>query len=234
MKYTNHLHLGFFTLQCILEAFAYQHIYFNGYIAKEFCYKKTQIWTFLEVQWIRMRQCQGHGFSPWSGMIPHATEQLSPGAAVTGTCTLQCLRSATRRATTVRRSPRTTLKSRPRLLWLEKALALQWGASRVESKSVDILKIKEDNVQIKAGHYSAGSEDGQRGRATRNAIPEARKGKRTDSHLEPLWCAWSGHTLILALYDSFHSSGLQNCQGIHFCGHKPHRLWRFGTASRGN
>ena len=116
MKYTNHLHLGFFTLQCILEAFAYQHIYFNGYIAKEFCYKKTQIWTFLEVQWIRMRQCQGHGFSPWSGMIPHATEQLSPGAAVTGTCTLQCLRSATRRATTVRRSPRTTLKSRPRLL----------------------------------------------------------------------------------------------------------------------
>ena len=48
MKYTNHVHLGFFTLQCILEAFAYQHIYFNGYIAKEFCYKKTQIWAHTE------------------------------------------------------------------------------------------------------------------------------------------------------------------------------------------
>ena len=33
--------------------------------------------TSLLVQWIEIR---GHGFNPWSGKIPHATEQLSPWA----------------------------------------------------------------------------------------------------------------------------------------------------------
>ena len=28
-------------------------------------------------------QCRGHGFEPWSGKIPHATEQLTPCATTT-------------------------------------------------------------------------------------------------------------------------------------------------------
>ena len=28
-------------------------------------------------------QCRGHGFDPWSGKIPHAAEQLSPGTTTT-------------------------------------------------------------------------------------------------------------------------------------------------------
>ena len=28
-------------------------------------------------------QCRGHGFKPWSGKIPHATEQLGPWATIT-------------------------------------------------------------------------------------------------------------------------------------------------------
>ena len=28
-------------------------------------------------------QCRGHRFNPWSGKIPHATEQLSPCATTT-------------------------------------------------------------------------------------------------------------------------------------------------------
>ena len=32
----------------------------------------------LVAQWLRIHcQCRGHGFEPWSGKIPHATEQLS-------------------------------------------------------------------------------------------------------------------------------------------------------------
>ena len=37
----------------------------------------------LVVQWLRMHQCMGHGFEPWSGKIPHATEKLSPCATTT-------------------------------------------------------------------------------------------------------------------------------------------------------
>ena len=38
----------------------------------------------LVVQWLRIAcQCRGHGFEPWSGKIPHATEQLSPCATTT-------------------------------------------------------------------------------------------------------------------------------------------------------
>ena len=56
---------------------------------------------------------------------------------------------------------------------------------------MNILKIKEDSVIIKARHDSAGCEDGQRGLAPRNAVSEARKGKRTASHLELSWCTRS-------------------------------------------
>ena len=33
--------------------------------------------------WESACQCRGHGFKPWSGKIPHATEQLSPWATIT-------------------------------------------------------------------------------------------------------------------------------------------------------
>ena len=33
--------------------------------------------------WESACQCRGHGFEPWSGKIPHATEQLSPWATIT-------------------------------------------------------------------------------------------------------------------------------------------------------
>ena len=33
--------------------------------------------------WESACQCRGHGFEPWSGKIPHAMEQLSPGTTTT-------------------------------------------------------------------------------------------------------------------------------------------------------
>ena len=33
--------------------------------------------------WESACQCRGHGFEPWSGRIPHATEQLDPWATIT-------------------------------------------------------------------------------------------------------------------------------------------------------
>ena len=47
-------------------------------------YKKC----FLGLPWCRSGwesacQCRGHGFEPWSGKIPHATEQLGPWATTT-------------------------------------------------------------------------------------------------------------------------------------------------------
>ena len=42
-------------------------------------------WTSLVAQWLKEStcQCRGHGFEPWSGKTPHATEQLSPRATTT-------------------------------------------------------------------------------------------------------------------------------------------------------
>ena len=33
--------------------------------------------------WESACQCRGHGFEPWSGKIPHSTEQLGPWATIT-------------------------------------------------------------------------------------------------------------------------------------------------------
>ena len=33
--------------------------------------------------WESACQCRGHGFKPWSGKIPHATEQVGPWATTT-------------------------------------------------------------------------------------------------------------------------------------------------------
>ena len=37
----------------------------------------------LVAQWLRIHQCRGHGFEPWSKKIPHAAEQLSPDTTTT-------------------------------------------------------------------------------------------------------------------------------------------------------
>ena len=39
--------------------------------------------------WESACQCRGHGFEPWSGKIPHATEQLGPWATTTEPARLQ-------------------------------------------------------------------------------------------------------------------------------------------------
>ena len=69
-------------------------------------------------------QCQGHGFNPWSGMMPHAREQVSLGTTTTepalqslGTTTAEAhtpksLCSATREATAMR-SPCTETREQP-------------------------------------------------------------------------------------------------------------------------
>ena len=36
--------------------------------------------------WESACQCRGRGFEPWSGKIPHATEQLGPWATTTEAC----------------------------------------------------------------------------------------------------------------------------------------------------
>ena len=46
-------------------------------------FKKYQGLPWWRSGWESACQCRGHGFEPWSGRIPHATEQLSPWAATT-------------------------------------------------------------------------------------------------------------------------------------------------------
>ena len=89
---------------------------------------------------------------PWSGKIPHTTEQLSPCATTTEpalqspgpanhwahalTCQSLCalsLCSATREASTTR-SPRAAAKSSPRLPQLEKAHVQRWRPSTAKKK----------------------------------------------------------------------------------------------------
>ena len=42
---------------------------------------KKEMKTFLVARWVRIcLQCRRHGFDPWSGRIPHASEQPSPCA----------------------------------------------------------------------------------------------------------------------------------------------------------
>ena len=66
--------------------------------------------------WESACQCRGHGFEPWSGRVPHAAERLGPWATIAKPARLEpVLRN--------KRGPWTTMKSGPRLLQLEKALA---------------------------------------------------------------------------------------------------------------
>ena len=94
--------------------------------------------------WESARHCRGHGFNPWSGKIPHATEQLIPWAT-TAEATLSSVRAAAteaskpraralhREATAVR-NPHSATKRRPRLPQLEKAGTQQGRPSTTKIK----------------------------------------------------------------------------------------------------
>ena len=70
--------------------------------------------------WESACQCRGHGFEPWSGKIPHAAEQLGPWATTTEPVRLELVLHNKRGRD---RGLSTAMKSGPRLLQLEKALA---------------------------------------------------------------------------------------------------------------
>ena len=90
--------------------------------------------------WESACQSRRHGFEPWSGKIPHASEQLSPCATTTESachnywspCTWSPC-SATREATAVR-SPRTATKRSPRSPQLEKAHTQQRRPNAAKNK----------------------------------------------------------------------------------------------------
>ena len=51
-------------------------------VAHGYC-KKIRGLPWWRSGWESACQCRGHGFEPWSGKIPHATEQLGPWATTT-------------------------------------------------------------------------------------------------------------------------------------------------------
>ena len=84
--------------------------------------------------------CRGPGFEPWSGKIPHATEQLSPCATTTEPARHNYWSPhakspcSTPGESTTMRSTRTAMKSSPRLRQLEKAFAQQRRPSAAKNK----------------------------------------------------------------------------------------------------
>ena len=78
-------------------------------------------WRFSGLEFTRL--CRGQGFRPWSGRIPHAVEQLSPGA----TSTDPVLRN--KRSRNSEKPMCTATKSSPHSLQLEKAHAKQQRSS---------------------------------------------------------------------------------------------------------
>ena len=77
--------------------------------------------------WESACQCKGHGFEPWSGRIPHATEQLGPWATTAEPARLEPVLHN-------KRGPCTVMKSGPRLPQLEKALAQKWRPNTAKNK----------------------------------------------------------------------------------------------------
>ena len=78
-------------------------------------------WRFSGLEFTRL--CRGQGFCPWSGRIPHAVEQLSPGA----TSTDPVLRN--KRSHHSEKPMCTATKSSPHSLQLEKAHSKQQRSS---------------------------------------------------------------------------------------------------------
>ena len=92
--------------------------------------------------WESACKSRGHGFEPWSGKIPHAAEQLGPWATATEPARLEFVLCN-------KRGPRTAMKSGPRSLQLEKALAQKWRPNTVKNKYK--LKKKKKNLGLVGG-----------------------------------------------------------------------------------
>ena len=82
--------------------------------------------------WESACQCRGHGFEPWSGKIPHATEQLSPWATTTEPARLEPVLHNKRGRNSERPVHRD--KSGPRSPQLEKALARKRRPNTAKNK----------------------------------------------------------------------------------------------------
>ena len=82
--------------------------------------------------WESACQCRGHGFEPWSGKIPHATEQLGPWATTTEPAHLELVLLNKRGHDSER--PAHVMKSGPRSPQLEKALAQKRRPNTAKNK----------------------------------------------------------------------------------------------------
>ena len=82
--------------------------------------------------WESACQCGGHGFEPWSGKIPHATEQLGRWATITEPARLEPVLRNERGHDNEARA--TAMKSGPHLPQLERALARKRGPNTAISK----------------------------------------------------------------------------------------------------
>ena len=60
------------------EIFIYMYFGKNKVLKKKVKEKKERLPWWCN-GWESVWQCRTHGFDPWSGKIPHNTEQLSPG-----------------------------------------------------------------------------------------------------------------------------------------------------------
>ena len=90
---------------------------------------KTVWWASLVAQWLGVCcQCRWHRFEPWSGRIPHATEQMSPCATATEAHTPRA------HALQPGRGLRTMARSGPRSLQLEGARAQQRRPNAAKNK----------------------------------------------------------------------------------------------------
>ena len=118
-------------------------------------------WTSLVAQWLRIcLPMQRTRFDPWSGKIPHASEQLSPCAtateppcynywspcAATTEARVPRARAPQQKEATAMRSPCTAMKSSSRSPQLEKARVQQQRPSTAKKKKKKI-KIKKWKIK---------------------------------------------------------------------------------------
>ena len=99
-------------------------------------------------------QGRGHGFQPWSRMVPHAREQLSPCTAATESAyynyrslCIQSLSSATKEAAT-KRNPHMPTKNTSYLPQLEKARTQQRRPSTIKNKFFKISSVVIDTSRV--------------------------------------------------------------------------------------
>ena len=94
--------------------------------------------------WESACQCRRHGFEPWSGRIPHATEQLGPWDTITESVRLEpVLRDRRGLHTVMKGGPCTAMKSGPHLPQLEKALAQKRRPNTAKNKLKKKKSLKE-------------------------------------------------------------------------------------------